>query len=446
MNSERIVLGGLIIDNEKMYDVQSILSKESFTNPSLSNLYRHLVQFHYDKKPFDVVSISELLGDKWLSACGELVGEASRTGNILHHAKLVQESFNRKKIQSQLSDSINQIINRCDTQQVINDLSSFLSSMDIASASELRNIADSIGSFVDGLEERYEAKGEFKGLSTGLVDLDKSIQGMQDGNLIIIAGRPAMGKSVLAQNIASHNAINENKTVLFFSLEMTEEEIQQRLVASVSGADYAAIQSAKCYEEPFEMDLITDGLCKIKKGNFIIDDSSSLSISEMKAKSISYSRKHDGVDLIVVDYLQLLSAKAETRFQEVSMISRELKSLAKELKCPVIALSQLSRSLESRSDKRPIMSDLRESGQLEQDADKIIFIYRDVVYNEQSLAKDLAEIIIGKARNCPKSNVVSRFDGAKQTFRNVDYTSYDVIDKIKEKGVKGNEYANQYKK
>lgn len=445
MNSERIVIGGLILDNDKMHDIGLKLSPESFTNPSLGNLYRHIQQFDYDNKPFDAISIADQLGDRWLSECGELMSEAAKNGNTLHHANIVAENCRRRAIQSQLSDSINQIINREDTQEVINELNTFISSLDVQSASELRNIADSMGQFIDNLEERFNSDGEFKGLSTGLSDLDNSIQGIQDGNLIIIAGRPAMGKSVLAQNIAAHNAISENKTTLFFSLEMTEEEVQQRLIASVSGADYGAIQSAKCVDDTPEMSLITDGMGKIKKGKFIIDDSSSLSISELRAKSISYARKNKGVSLIVVDYLQLLSAKAESRFQEVSIISRQLKSLAKELNCPVIALSQLSRSLESRSDKRPVMSDLRESGQLEQDADKIIFIYRDVVYNENTTAKELAELIIAKARNCPKQNVVSRFDGAKQTFRNADHTCYDIIKKLKEPKGGGDDFTKQYK-
>lgn len=444
MNSERIVLGGLILDNEKMHNISPMLTFESFQNPSNGNLYRHIAQFHYENKPFDAISIADSLGDRWLSICGELVSEASKNGNVLHHAKIVRENSRRRSIQSQLSNSINQILNKSDTQDVLNELNTFITSLDSHSTSELRNIADGMGDFLDGLTERFEAKGDFKGLSTGLVDLDKSIQGMQDGNLIIIAGRPAMGKSVLAQNIASHNAINYGKTTLFFSLEMTEEEIQQRLVSSVAGADYGLIQNAQCVNDGQELDLIGEAIGKIKKGKFIIDDSSSLSISEMKAKSISYARKNGGVDLIVVDYLQLLSAKAESRFQEVSMISRQLKQLAKEVGCPVIALSQLSRNLEQRADKRPVMSDLRESGQLEQDADKIIFIYRDDIYDETSRAKGLAEIIIGKARNCPKSNVVARFDGAKQTFRNADIRSYDIINDIKQSKGGKNDFSKQY--
>ncbi|MGB1303993.1 replicative DNA helicase [Pseudoalteromonas marina] len=444
MNSQRIVLGGAILDNEKMHDIAPILNAEHFTSPKYQTLYKLILSFHDERQPFDVISIADRIGDKWIAEIGKLVSESARVGNPVHHAKLILDNHKKTQIQNQLIESINKINQKQDTQTIVNDLNTFLATLDIASASKLRNIKESMDQFVDGLDERYKLNGTFKGLSTGLKDLDNSIQGMQDGNLIIIAGRPAMGKSVLAQNIASHNAINENKTVLFFSLEMTEEEIQQRLVSSVAGADYGKIQSARCVDDSQEMDLIGDAIGRIKKGSFIIDDSSSLSIAELKAKSISYARKNNGVDLIVVDYLQLLSAKAESRFQEVSIISRQLKSLAKEIGCPVIALSQLSRSLESRGDKRPIMSDLRESGQLEQDADKIIFIYRDEVYNDKTPAKELAEIIIGKARNCPKQNVVSRFHGSQQTFRNADYNCYEIIEGLKEIK-KGGDFAKQYR-
>jgi len=444
--SEQIVLGGLIADNEKIHDVAPLLTVDCFKNPDHSRLYRHILQFHYENKPFDIVSIADLLGDRWMPFCGEMVSKSFKHGNVVHHAKLVSEAHRRDLIKSELSNAIGKIVNRTDTQEVVDDISSFLSTLESNGESQLRNIGDSMSEFVNELERRYLADGDIIGLTTGLKDLDQSIQGMQDGNLIIIAGRPAMGKSVLAMNIAQHNAL-QNKNTLFFSLEMTEDEIQQRLVSSVACVDYGSIQSASCVDQNEVMPILADGINRIKKGKFIVDDSSSLSIAELKAKSIAYGRKTGGIDLVVVDYLQLLSAKAESRFQEVSMISRELKALAKVLKCPVIALSQLSRSLESRSDKRPVMSDLRESGQLEQDADKVIFIYRDEVYNEQTRAKALAEIIIAKARNCPKKNVVSIFDGAKQTFREADHTSYAIIDEIKSSsGGQSNEgFTKMYK-
>lgn len=445
--SERIVLGGLIADNNKYHDIAPLLTVECFKDLDNARIYKHIQQLSTENKPYDAISIGDYLGDAWIPICAEMVVYYSNHGNIMHHAKLLQEAHKRELIKAQLSDALNKIIQRADSQGVLNDLSSFMSSLDYVGENKLRNIGDSMNAFVEDMSKRLEASGEIIGLTTGLEDLDRSIQGMQDGNLIIIAGRPAMGKSVLAQNIAQHNALR-GKNTLFFSLEMTEQEIQQRLVSSVSGVDYGAIQNATCMNSSLSTDLMIDGISRIKKGKFIIDDSSSLSIEELKAKTIAYDRKHGKVDLIVVDYLQLLSAKAESRFQEVSIISRELKSLAKLIKCPVIALSQLSRSLESRSDRRPIMSDLRESGQLEQDADKVIFIYRDEVYNEQTQAKNLAEIIIAKARNCPKKNVVSLFDGSKQSFRNAHHSSYDIIEEIKTNKSGGNneKFTNRYAK
>lgn len=441
--SERIVIGGLIIDNEKYHDVAPLISVEHFEDLEMANVYRHIQQFAYESKPFDIISIADLLGDHWIAPLGEVCSYSVSHGNILFHAKLMAEKYKTKQFKNKLIESIESLGKREKCQDVINELSSFMTSLDHEDGSQLRNIGDSMRGFVEDLEARFFADGEIIGLETGLKDLDQSIQGMQDGNLIIIASRPAMGKSVLAQGIAQHNAIFKGKNTLFFSLEMTELEIQQRMVSSVSNVDYGMIQSAKVVDSDLLMPLIGEGIQKIKKGKFIIDDSSSLSIQELKSKAISYERKNGKIDLLVVDYLQLLSAKAESRFQEVSIISRELKALAKTLKCPVIALSQLSRSLEARGDKRPIMSDLRESGQLEQDADKVIFIYRDEVYNEQTTAKGLAEIIVGKARNCPKRNVVSVFDGANQKFRDADHTAYEIVEVLK--NAKSQRQENQSK-
>lgn len=445
--SERVVVGGLIADNSKMYEVAALIGSESFTNPKLANLFRHLQQFHYDSEPFDTISIGEKLGENWVPLCGELVSFALKTGNIVHHAGLIREKYRRERIKTACGDAIGKLINRGDTQTVINELSTFISSLECVGKSQLRNIAEGMDRFMDNLEERFNSDGTFSGLSTGLTDLDNSILGLNPGNFILIAGRPGMGKSILVMNIASHNSITKNITSLVFTLEMPSDEILQRLVSSVAHVDYGLIQNAKCVGDGFLMPIIGEGAGKIKKGKFIIDDSPSLSVFELKAKAIAYKHKHGQIGLVVADYLQLLTAKAESRTQEVAIISRELKSLAKQLECPVIAISRLNRSLESRTNRRPIMSDLSESGQLEYDADKIIFIYRDEVYNEQTKAINLAELIIGKARNCPKKNVVTIFDGSTQKFKNADHTAYDIIEEIKKpKKKKGKQFKDIYDK
>ena len=430
--SEKIVLGCLMVSNELIHDVMPLLTVECFQDKSNREVYRHIVHFEYEKKPFDMFSIADALGDDYLPVCGELVSYAAQYGPVsgLQHAKIVLEVHRKELLKQALTQAFMAMQNKQSSQDIINHLGEFMIGLESVEGSNLRNIGDSMDLFVDTLEQRFLSKGDIIGLTTGLTDLDNSIQGMQDGNLIIIAGRPAMGKSVLAMNIASHNALL-GKTSLFFTLEMTEEEVQQRLVASVGRVDYGSIQNAKCVDSNDDMPIICDAIKRIKKGKFIIDDSSSLSIYDMKSKAISYARKHDGVDLVVVDYLQLLTGKGENRTQVISLISRELKSLAKQLGCPVIALSQLNRGLENRSDKRPIMSDLRESGQIEQDADKIIFVYRDEIYNQTTPAKGLAELIMGKARNCPKKDTVCIFQGEHQIFKDAHHSAYDIVDGLK---------------
>lgn len=434
------MIGGLILNNEKVHDVKSILTPEHFYNKDLSRVYSLITTLNTE---FDVISLSDRLGYEWIELLGDCVKQAATNGSLLVHAQIVKDNYYSRVIKSKLAEQINSLNDRVKPQTIIDDLNHFLTTLEQPAESAIRNISESFDKFIDEMAVRYENRGQIKGLTTGIADLDQSIQGMQDGNLIIIAGRPAMGKSVLAQNIGQHNALLGKKVVMF-SLEMTEFEIQQRMASSVAGIDYGRIQDASCINDDNEFVLLGEGLDRIRKAHFYIDDSSSLSISSLKSKCMAFERKMKGIDLIIIDYLQLLSATGESRFQEVSTISRELKSLAKALKCPVIALSQLSRSLESRADKRPLTSDLRESGQLEQDADKIIFIYRDEVYNKDTQLKGLAELIIGKARNCPRKDVVCYFDGAKQTFRQADHTCYEIVDRGKAKPK--NEFSAMYKK
>lgn len=439
--SEQIVIGGLILNNWKLHDIAAKLSVSHFSNQNLARVYQEILA---TKGEFDLITLVDKLGDDWLTPLSDCVSKAAANPNTVGHADIVINRHAARKLTDKLAESINKLSAKVEPQAIIDDLNQFLTAQEVRHDSQIRIISDSFLSFVDELEKRYEAKGQITGLSTGLIDLDQSIQGMQEGNLIIIAGRPAMGKSVLAQNIGQHNA-EKGKKVVMFSLEMTEFEIQQRMISSMAGIDYGRIQSAQCISDDDEYTLLANGLHRIKQSNFYIDDSSSLSIHELKSKALAFARKMNGVDLLIVDYLQLLTAKAESRLQEVSVISRELKSLAKALKCPVIALSQLNRSLESRNDKRPMVSDLRESGQLEQDADKIIFIYRDEVYNKDTTAKGLAELLIGKARNCPRKDVICVFDGAKQTFRNADAASYELVERGKSKPQKSN-FASRYAK
>ena len=448
--SERIVLGGLMLDNQKMHDVLPLLTPESFTDFNLGKLYRHLMQFHHDQKPFDVISIGATLGNSWIGPCGDMVTRSAKHGNILHHAGIVRNLHHRKNIQNMLTNVLGKLAKGGENQVAIDEINMFLSSFDNASESLLRNIADSLPDLLDKLNERAESGDEIIGLTTGIPDLDRATQGIQDADLVVIGGRPSSGKTALGLNIAAHNAFECNKTVLVFSVEMPEMKIQQRLLTSLSQVNYKSIQTATCMSSDKSFCALGESIGKIKQGKFIINDSSTLSTQQMKSESIRYKRKYGKVDLIVVDYIQLLSTKAESRFQEVSKISRDLKAIAKLLDCPVIAISQLNRSLESRENKRPVMADLRESGQLEQDADIVVFIYRDEVYDEFSPAQGLAEIIIAKGRDCGLSNIVSKWSGDTQTFSSASPYDYDTIQKlklsVKENSFGGSDFQDKYKK
>jgi replicative DNA helicase len=271
-----------------------------------------------------------------------------------------------------------------------------------------------LSEFVDELDKRFHRDGKITGLPTGFLDLDEKTNGLQPGDLVIVAGRPGTGKSTLAQNLAE-NAFLSGKSVLLFSLEMSNDQVINRSVSSIGRIPFGEIRSGKLSDESWAQ--VTNSVSRLTATKFHIDDQSSLTVGEIGARARRVKRQH-GLDLVIVDYLQLLGGEGENETLRITAISRALKILAKDLGVPVIALSQLNRSLESRTNKRPIMSDLRQSGSLEQDADLILFIYRDEIYNENSPHKGLAELIIGKQRNGPVGMVGLTFRGDFCRFEN----------------------------
>jgi replicative DNA helicase len=270
------------------------------------------------------------------------------------------------------------------------------------------------------MSEMQKAKGGVTGTPTGFTSFDKMTTGLQPADLIIVAGRPSMGKTTFAMNIAEHVALSENsKPVLVFSMEMPAEALIMRSLSSLARVDQTSIRSGQMKDQDWARIISTFNLLKTQ-GKMYIDDSGNMSPSEVRSRARRVARENDGISLIVLDYLQLMHVpgKGDNRVLEVSEISRSLKALAKELNCPVIALSQLNRSLEQRSDRRPVMADLRESGAIEQDADLITFIYRDEVYNKDTEHKCMAEVIIGKQRNGPIGTVTLTFQGKFTRFDN----------------------------
>jgi len=273
---------------------------------------------------------------------------------------------------------------------------------------------------VDKIEELYQSPQDgVTGVSTGYADLDKMTAGMQPSDLIIVAARPSMGKTTFAMNLAEHAAMTQDKPVLIYSLEMPSEQIMMRMLASLGRINQTKVRTGQLDDDDWARLSSTMGLL-MEKGKMYVDDASGLTPTDVRSRARRIARDHGGISMIMVDYLQLMRVPSlsDNRTLEIAEISRSLKALAKELQCPVIALSQLNRTLEQRADKRPINSDLRESGSIEQDADLIMFIYRDEVYNEDSAEKGVAEIIIGKQRNGPIGKVRLTFQGQFSRFDN----------------------------
>jgi len=273
---------------------------------------------------------------------------------------------------------------------------------------------------VDKIEELYQSPQDgVTGVSTGYADLDKMTAGMQPSDLIIVAARPSMGKTTFAMNLAEHAAMTQDKPVLIYSLEMPSEQIMMRMLASLGRINQTKVRTGQLDDDDWARLSSTMGLL-MEKGKMYVDDASGLTPTDVRSRARRIARDHGGISMIMVDYLQLMRVPSlsDNRTLEIAEISRSLKALAKELQCPVIALSQLNRTLEQRADKRPINSDLRESGSIEQDADLIMFIYRDEVYNEDSTEKGIAEIIIGKQRNGPIGKVRLTFQGQFSRFDN----------------------------
>ena len=280
---------------------------------------------------------------------------------------------------------------------------------------------------LERIEELFNSGGGITGLTTGFVDLDKMTSGLQDSDLVIVAGRPSMGKTSFAMNLVENAAMSSDKPILVFSMEMPAEGLVVRMLSSLGRIDQSRVRDGRLEQEDWPK--LSGAMNKLKEAQIFIDDTPALSPSELRSRARRLAREHGQLGMIMVDYLQLMrvAGASEGRTAEISEISRSLKAMAKEFKCPMVALSQLNRSLEQRPNKRPVNSDLRESGAIEQDADVIMFIYRDEVYHEDSPDKGVAEIIIGKQRNGPIGTCRLSFQGQFTRFENLargDYRDY----------------------
>lgn len=431
IESEQSVLGGLLIDPNS-FDRIDFLTESDFYREDHRIIFRHIGMMLADRKPVDVITVAESLLSSGipedhvgLPYLGELQVNTPSAANITRYAEVVRakrslrDLFDSSTRISELAQADSQLSaeDRIDEAQAI--IFALAESRQASGKDEDDDIGSILPSVVEDIQERFDRGGQITGISTGFHDLDEKTCGLQGGDLIIIAGRPSMGKTAISLNIAEHVAANEGKPVLVFSMEMSKKQLVERSISSLGGVPMQNIRTG----QGIEFDRMSHAVGRLFKSPMRIVDQPALTVQQMRAKARRMARKN-GLSLIVVDYIQLArgdgaSTKSGSREQEVSSISRGLKALAKEFNCPVIALSQLNRKVEDRADKRPMLSDLRESGAIEQDADLIMMMYRDDYYHKESPEKGVAEIIICKQRMGETGTVKVLFQGQYSRFKSL---------------------------
>jgi replicative DNA helicase len=429
IEAEQSVLGGLMLDNRAWDQVIDRLHEKDFYRHEHRVIFRSMYKLMEHNKPLDALTVAETLREVHeLEQIGgefylfELANNTPSAANIVAYSDIVRE----RSVLRQLINAANDIANNAFNTQgrPLTELLDFAERQVFAISEQGSrgegpvNIKDFLAKTMERIDALFHSNTPITGVPTGYHDLDEMTSGLQASDLVIIAGRPSMGKTTLAMNIAENVAIKSRAPVLIFSMEMPGEAIVMRLLSSLCRIDQLRIRTGKLTDEDWPR--ISSTVSMLSDAPLFIDDTPGLSPAEMRARARRLAKEHGQLGLIVVDYLQLMQVPGnnENRTTEISEISRSLKGLAKELKVPVIALSQLNRGLEQRADKRPIMSDLRESGAIEQDADLIVFIYRDEVYNDSSPDKGTAEIIIAKQRNGPIGKLRLTFQGQYTCFQN----------------------------
>jgi len=432
IEAEQSVLGGLLLDNQAWERVADLLAERNFYRDDHRRIYRHIGKLIEKNRPADMVTVFESIEqsedkDKTggLAYLAALAQNTPSAHNIRRYAEIVRERAVQRRLIEVGTGIADTALNPMgkDIGQLLDEAESRV--FEIAEAGvrgqqglvEIQSILAQVMERIDMLYHR-DNPSDITGLATGFNDLDQKTSGLQQGDLIIVAGRPSMGKTAFALNIAEHVAVNDRLPVAVFSMEMAGSQLAMRMLGSVGRLDQMKLRTGRLTDEDWSR--LTDAVGKVHDAPIHIDETPALNCLELRARARRMHRQYDGLGLVVVDYLQLMSSTSmgENRATEISEISRSLKALAKELHVPVIALSQLNRGLEQRPNKRPVMSDLRESGAIEQDADVILFIYRDEVYNPESADKGKAEIIIGKQRNGPIGTLNLTFIGEYTRFEN----------------------------
>lgn len=430
IEAEMSILGGILVDNEAINRALEIITPDDMYRETHRKIMRAMIELNTRNEPCDLITLTSILKKKGeLEEVGggaylaTLVDYVPMAANIVYYCKIVKEKGITRKLISAATEIVSQgFEDQVDVEELLDNAQKVIFEI---SENKLRPAFYPVGTIlkdtIKNIELLYEKKEHVTGVPTGFIDLDEMTAGFQGGDLIIVAGRPSMGKTAFALNIGQNAAIHAGKPypVAIFSLEMSKESLVTRLLCSEARIDAGRLRTGHLIESDWEK--LARGAGKLHEAKIFIDDTPAISVLEMRAKCRRMKAEHD-IGMIIVDYLQLMrgGANPESRQQEISEISRSLKALAKELNVPVVALSQLNRGLESRTDKRPMMSDLRESGAIEQDADVIMFVYRGEVYDkENEELKGKAEIIIGKQRNGPIGIVDLAFRGEHTRFENL---------------------------
>ncbi|HHU72365.1 MAG TPA: replicative DNA helicase [Clostridiales bacterium] len=426
--AEQSVIGSMIMDRDAIIAATEIISGSDFYEQQYMILFDTMVELSNEGKPVDLITLQNRLKEKDVPAqvsslefIRDLVAAVPTSANVRYYAQIVRD----KSVLRKLIKSAEETANECYLDK--ESLDSIIEKAEKAvfnivqnrGSKEFTDIKDVVLRSIDSIEAAAKNQGSVTGVATGFYDLDYKTAGLQPSDLILIAARPSMGKTALALNIAEYVALKSNITTAIFSLEMSQDQLVKRILSMNSRVDSQAIRTGNLSNDDWTS--LMESARIIGNSNLVIDDTSAISVSEMRSKCRKLKMEKN-LGLIIIDYLQLMSGskRSESRQQEISEISRSLKSLAREINVPVVALSQLSRAVESRPDKRPMLSDLRESGAIEQDADVVMFIYRDDYYNHDTEEPGVSEVIIGKQRNGPVGTVKLAWLAQYTKFANLE--------------------------
>lgn len=414
LEAEQSVIGSMIMDQDAIVTAMEILLQEDFYHKQYGILFDAMIELYSSGQPVDLVTLQNKLKEKdvpqevsSLEFVGELVRAVPTSANVKYYCKIVKENSMKRKLIRVTEEIENECYAGKESLESVldkteHDIFALLSSRTGGDYVPIRQV---VMNALEKIEKASQQDGNVTGIPTGFIDLDYRTAGLQPSDLVLIAARPSMGKTAFVLNIAQYVAFHENMCTAIFSLEMSKEQLVNRLFSLESRVDAQALRTGNLSDADWAK--LVEGAGIIGDSELIIDDTPGISISEMRSKCRKYKLEHD-LKLIIIDYLQLMSGSGrstDSRQQEISDISRSLKALARELNVPVLALSQLSRAVEQRPDHRPMLSDLRESGAIEQDADVVMFIYRDDYYNKDTELKGISEIIIAKQRNGPIGTV-----------------------------------------